>query len=244
MAQREFSQITWDATIEDDCRHLIRLAIREDLDRGHDWTTVALIPADGQGAASLVVRQGGVVAGLQAVPVVLEEMDAHLQWTTELTDGAVVRPGAIAGTLAGHVRDLLVAERLTLNLLGRLSGIATLTHAYVQQIAGTKSRIYDTRKTTPGYRRLEKYAVRCGGGHNHRRGLYDAVLIKDNHLAFGRQAGAGWLLACGSHCRGTPVSGGHSVRATGRGNDCGSGGRHAGPVNSRPPGTPRYRAAG
>ena len=101
----------------------------------------------------------------------------------------VVTAQTVLGTLQGLVRDLLVAERLLLNLLGRLSGIATLTRRYVDQTAGTRARIYDTRKTIPGYRRLEKYAVRCGGGCNHRTGLYEAVLIKDNHLAFGRSAG-------------------------------------------------------
>ena len=96
---------------------------------------------------------------------------------------------SVVGTLAGPARDLLTAERLLLNLVGRLSGVATLTRQYVQQVAGTRARIYDTRKTTPGWRRLEKYAVRCGGGCNHRTGLFDAVLIKDNHLAHVSTAG-------------------------------------------------------
>ena len=98
-------------------------------------------------------------------------------------DGDLVSAGAIIATLAGPARDLLTSERTLLNLLGRLSGIATLTRQYVDAVAGTKARIYDTRKTTPGWRRLEKYAVRCGGGYNHRTGLFDAILIKDNHLA-------------------------------------------------------------
>src|SRR5207302_195114 len=102
-------------------------------------------------------------------------------------DGDAASAGAIVATLSGPARDLLTSERIILNILGRLCGIATLTRQYVEAVAGTKARIYDTRKTTPGWRRLEKYAVHCGGGHNHRTGLYDAILIKDNHLAFGRE---------------------------------------------------------
>jgi nicotinate-nucleotide pyrophosphorylase (carboxylating) len=113
----------------------------------------------------------------------------HLRWSPQIADGQTVVKSTCLGTLEGPARALLAAERLLLNLLGRLSGIATLTRQYVDAIAGTKARIYDTRKTTPGWRRLEKYAVRCGGGWNHRRGLDEAVLIKDNHLAFGVQAG-------------------------------------------------------
>lgn len=186
--RKEFTQIVWDAATEDDCRQLVRLAVREDLHRGHDWTTVSLVARDGRGAASLVVRQPGVLAGLVVIPVVLDEMQVALQWSAAIEDGTVVTAGTHAGTLRGAMRDLLVAERLLLNLVGHLSGIATLTRQYVQQTTGTSARIYDTRKTLPGYRRLEKYAVRCGGGHNHRTGLFDAVLIKDNHLAFGRSA--------------------------------------------------------
>ena len=186
--RKEFAQVTWDAAAEDDCRHLVRLAMREDLGRGHDWTTVSLVPPEGEGRASLVIRQSGAVAGLVAIPVILDEIQASLQWHPCFDDGAVVPSMTVAGTFQGSVRDLLVAERPILNLLGHLSGIATLTHQFVQRVIGTGARIYDTRKTMPGYRRLEKYAVRCGGGCNHRIGLSDAVLIKDNHLAFGRQA--------------------------------------------------------
>ncbi|MDG2382417.1 MAG: carboxylating nicotinate-nucleotide diphosphorylase [Pirellulaceae bacterium] len=182
---KEFVQIEWSAAIEDDCRHLIRLAVREDLDRTFDWTTVALVPEQSRGAARMVSRQAGVAAGCQVVPIIIDELNAELEWLPLAADGDRLNQGDEIGSLRGSVRDLLVAERLVLNLVGRLTGIATLTSDYLAAIAGTEAKIYDTRKTTPGYRRLEKYAVRCGGGRNHRGGLYEAVLIKDNHLDFG-----------------------------------------------------------
>jgi nicotinate-nucleotide pyrophosphorylase (carboxylating) len=180
---KEFHQIQWDDQVEDDCRQIVRLAVREDLDRHFDWTTVALAAPDLQGQVAVVSRQSGVVAGLRAVQVVLDEMEIEAHWQPAAEDGQPVEPGQTVARLAGAVRDLLTAERLLLNLIGRLSGIATLTSRYVAAVRGTRARIYDTRKTTPGWRRLEKYAVRCGGGCNHRTGLFDAVLIKDNHLA-------------------------------------------------------------
>ena len=180
---RDFQQIEWDVAVEDDLRQLVRLGVREDLGRQYDWTTVALVPADTQGRAAVVAREAGVLAGLRAAPVLIDEMQAAIDWRPHGADGDQVTAGAIAAELTGSARDMLTCERPLLNLLSRLSGIATLTHQYVRRIEGTPARIYDTRKTTPGYRRLEKYAVRCGGGHNHRTGLFDAVLIKDNHLA-------------------------------------------------------------
>lgn len=180
---KEFQQIQWDERLEDDCRQIIRLAVREDLDRQYDWTTVALAGPELQGQVAVIARQPGVIAGLRAVPVILEEMEIIADWEPLLTDGQIIRANQRLAHLGGAVRDLLTAERLLLNLIGHLSGIATLTGRYVSAIADTKARIYDTRKTTPGWRRLEKYAVRCGGGCNHRTGLFDAVLIKDNHLA-------------------------------------------------------------
>lgn len=180
---KEFHQIQWDDQVEDDCRQIVRLAVREDLDRHFDWTTVALAAPDLQGQVAVVSRQPGIVAGLRAVEVVLDEMEIEAHWQPAAEDGQPVEPGQTVARLAGAVRDLLTAERLLLNLIGRLSGIATLASRYVAAVRGTRARIYDTRKTTPGWRRLEKYAVRCGGGCNHRTGLFDAVLIKDNHLA-------------------------------------------------------------
>ena len=180
---KDFDQIGWDELVERDCRQLVRLAIREDLEGHCDWTTMALTSEDRQGAAQVVARQSGIVAGLPAVGVACEELQLGDCWQATLEDGLEVEAGREVGRLQGPARRLLTGERLILNLLSRLSGIATLTRRYTRAVAGTKVRIYDTRKTTPGWRRLEKYAVRCGGGCNHRTGLFDAVLIKDNHLA-------------------------------------------------------------
>lgn len=185
---KEFDQLEWNAAIEDDLRQLVRLAVREDLDRQQDWTTVALVSPDRQGRAAVVAREAGVMAGLRALPIVIDEMQAAIEFHAHAKDGDEVAAGAVVAELAGGARDLLTCERPLLNLLGRLSGIATLTRQYIAQVAGTSARIYDTRKTTPGWRRLEKYAVRCGGGHNHRTGLFDAILIKDNHLALAAEA--------------------------------------------------------
>ena len=185
MTRKEFKQVGWDAETIEDCRQLIRLAVREDLGRGYDLTTIALVPQDSRGRAQIVCREAGIIAGLPAAQCVLQEMQADIQWEALVEDGTRVAARTTVATLAGSTRDLLTVERPLLNFLGKLSGIATLTRRYVDQVAGTQVRIYDTRKTTPGWRRLEKYAVRCGGGTNHRTGLFDAILIKDNHLAQG-----------------------------------------------------------
>jgi nicotinate-nucleotide pyrophosphorylase (carboxylating) len=179
----DFPQLTWNADLEDDLRQLVRLAVREDLGRQNDWTTVALVAPETQGRAAIVARQPGVAAGLLAAPILIDEMNAKIEWRPQLDDGDDVAPGACLAEIAGSARDMLTCERPLLNLMGRLCGIATLTREYVRRIAGTSARIYDTRKTTLAWRRLEKYAVHCGGGHNHRTGLFDAILIKDNHLA-------------------------------------------------------------
>lgn len=186
--KRDFAQIAWDDALVADCRALIRLAVQEDLGRGLDLTTVSLVPRERVGSVDIVIRQAGVVAGLPVARLVLDEMDIRATWTNHVADGTVVPPDTCAATIVGCVRDLLTAERIMLNFLGRLSGIATGTRRYVDAIQGTSAHVYDTRKTTPGWRRLEKYAVRAGGGHNHRLGLHDAVLIKDNHLAFLRES--------------------------------------------------------
>ncbi len=193
---KEFAQLEWNEQVADDCRQLVRLAVREDLDRWYDWTTLSLVPRETQGAAAVATRQPGTIAGLRAAALALEEMEVDVHWEPAIEDGQSVRAGTTVAHVRGSVRDLLTAERLVLNLLGRLSGVATLTRRYVEAIQGTPARIYDTRKTTPGWRRLEKYAVRCGGGRNHRTGLFDAILIKDNHLALGlRSAGEAVRLA-------------------------------------------------
>lgn len=178
----DFAQIEWGERTEDACRHLVRLAVREDLDRGYDWTTLALVPENAQATASLVVRDAGVIAGLPAARVAIDEMDLPIRWTEHVADGDRVIAGTRVAEVAGAARHLLTSERLLLNLLGRLSGVATLTNKFVRTIEGSRAAIYDTRKTTPAWRLLEKYAVRCGGGHNHRTGLFDGILIKDNHL--------------------------------------------------------------
>ena len=180
---REFHQVAWDSQLEADWLRLLELAVEEDLGRQGDCTTLAIVPADALGRAAVVARRSGVIAGLAAVESTLRRFDPRLRWSPELEDGASVSPNARLGVIEGPARGILAAERVLLNFLGRLSGVAALARRYVEAVTGTKARIYDTRKTTPGWRRLEKYAVRCGGGWNHRTGLFEAVLIKDNHLA-------------------------------------------------------------
>jgi nicotinate-nucleotide pyrophosphorylase (carboxylating) len=184
---REFDQISWDERLADQWRAVLRLALEEDLGTAGDLTGLALVPGEAEGRAALVARQPGVVAGLPIVPLTLEAVDTRLRWHAETADGRAVAAGQRLGTLEGPARGLLSAERLILNALGRLCGVAALTRRYVDAVAGTGARIFDTRKTTPAWRRLEKYAVRCGGGWNHRVTLSAAVLIKDNHLAFGAE---------------------------------------------------------
>jgi nicotinate-nucleotide pyrophosphorylase (carboxylating) len=186
---REFPQATWDAETIHDATMLIRMAVREDLDRTVDLTTIALVPPQANAKAEIRSRSTGVVAGIPLIPLVIDAMNLRVTFEQRLTDGDSVFPGAVVGILEGNAQDLLVAERTILNLLGKLSGVATLTRRFVEAVKHTKARIYDTRKTTPGYRRLEKYAVKQGGGMNHRLGLHSAVLIKDNHLVVGRDSG-------------------------------------------------------
>ncbi|MBL8792620.1 MAG: carboxylating nicotinate-nucleotide diphosphorylase [Planctomycetia bacterium] len=165
------------------CQRLIQLALDEDLDGQSDLTSEATIPADLTGQAVYVARSPGVLAGLPAAALVLETVDARLRFQPLVEDGSAVERGTRLATVVGPMRSLLTAERTSLNFLQRLSGVATQTRRYVEVVAGLPCRILDTRKTTPGWRLLEKYAVRCGGGYNHRMGLYDGMLIKDNHLA-------------------------------------------------------------
>jgi len=189
MDRKDYQQIEWDAAVEDDLRQLLRLAVREDLAGEHDWTTFVLVDDAATARAVVTARSDGVVAGLRAVPIVLDEYDRRLHCTLQAHDGDRVSRGTVLAEIAGPARSLLVAERPLLNLLGHLSGIASLARRYVDAVAGTRARIYDTRKTLPGFRRLEKYAVRMGGACNHRLGLFDGILIKDNHLAQGAESG-------------------------------------------------------
>ncbi|HPA37393.1 MAG TPA: carboxylating nicotinate-nucleotide diphosphorylase [Phenylobacterium sp.] len=162
---------------------IVRAALAEDLGRAGDLTAQACIDADARLDATFGVRRQGVVAGLACARLAVLAMDPSARFETLIADGAAVTPGAVLAKVSANARALLSAERTALNLLGRLSGVATLTAAYVDAVEGTGARIVDTRKTTPGLRALEKYAVRCGGGVNHRFGLDDAILIKDNHVA-------------------------------------------------------------
>jgi nicotinate-nucleotide pyrophosphorylase (carboxylating) len=163
-------------------RSLVEAALAEDVGSG-DLTTLATVPADRRGRASMIAREPLVVAGLTLAEIVWHRVSVELELERQVTDGARVGAGEPLMRVSGPVGAILTGERVALNFLQRLSGIATLTRQYVEAVAGTGSVILDTRKTTPGMRGLEKYAVRCGGGGNHRMGLYDAVLIKDNHLA-------------------------------------------------------------
>ncbi|MGB9688880.1 carboxylating nicotinate-nucleotide diphosphorylase [Thermogutta sp.] len=180
----DFLQINWGPDLETSCRQLVRMAIDEDLGSEGDITTLGIVAADARGEAQIVSRSDGVLAGLPVVPIVFEELGWPLSWQPLLQEGAAITKGNVVGRISGPVRAILAVERIVLNFLGKLSGIATLTRQYVQAVSHTQAKIYDTRKTTPGWRLLEKYAVRCGGGHNHRSGLNAAMLIKDNHLAW------------------------------------------------------------
>ena len=161
----------------------VKRALAEDFGRAGDVTSVATVPAGLAGHAVIAAREAGVISGLPLVEAVFRELDAGVKLTAHACDGDVVATKTVLMTIDGNARGLLGAERTALNFLGHLSGIATATAAFVRLIAGTKARVCCTRKTTPGLRALQKYAVRCGGGFNHRFGLDDAILIKDNHIA-------------------------------------------------------------
>ena len=162
---------------------IVRAALAEDLGRAGDVTSQACVPAEARLRAVFAARKAGVVAGLACARLAIAELDPAADFKAAVEDGARVGAGDKLAWVDANARALLGAERVALNLLGRLSGVATLTRAYVDAIDGTGAQIVDTRKTTPGLRALEKYAVRCGGGVNHRFGLDDAILIKDNHIA-------------------------------------------------------------
>jgi nicotinate-nucleotide pyrophosphorylase (carboxylating) len=165
------------------CRHLIELAFEEDLGGAGDITSKAVIPPKLEGRAVFVARAAGVVAGLPAVEMVFQTVRTpQVRFESLLKDGTAVAPGDRLVAVSGLMESILAGERTALNFLQHLSGVASLTRKYVDAVAGLPCEILDTRKTLPGWRLLQKYAVRCGGGRNHRMGLYDGVLIKDNHL--------------------------------------------------------------
>lgn len=186
----EFGQHEHAATVK-----LAELALSEDLSVGRDVTSVSTIPISAVGQVQIVCREAGVLAGLPVIPHVFDLIDGALSVENSVSDGDSVSPGTVVATLSGSVRSLLAAERTILNFMTHLSGIASLTSRYVEAVAGTSAVVLDTRKTLPGWRRLAKYAVRCGGGTNHRMGLYDGVLIKDNHIASWRQSHGAKALA-------------------------------------------------
>jgi len=169
---------------------VVRAALAEDLGRAGDITSLACIDANAQLAAQFASRKAGMLAGLACARLAILALDPAAAFEAAAADGDVLQPGAVVAHVRANARALLSAERVALNLLGRLCGVATLTRAYVDAVAGTGAVITDTRKTTPGLRALEKYAVRCGGGVNHRFGLDDAILIKDNHVAAAGGVGA------------------------------------------------------
>ncbi len=174
---------------------LLTVALREDLGREGDITTQAFLPPDEVGTVRIVSRQPGVIAGLPLAETVWQLLDQSVQVKRLLPDGSSVSPGSVIAEITGKVTILLAGERAALNFLTHLSGIASLTAKFVTAVAGTQAKIFDTRKTIPGWRILAKYAVRAGGGCNHRMGLFDAVLIKDNHLAAWKAAGADHTVA-------------------------------------------------
>lgn len=160
----------------------VRAALAEDLGLVGDITTNTTVAEGATANAVIATRHNGVISGLQVAEAAFRALDPKVAFVTRFQDGARVSAGDVIATISGNARAILTAERVALNYLGRMSGIATLTRRYVEAVTGTNAKIADTRKTTPGLRAFEKYAVRCGGGHNHRTGLFDAVLIKDNHI--------------------------------------------------------------
>lgn len=162
---------------------LLQLALAEDLGVAGDITSKTVIPPQYQGKAAMIARVPGVLAGVELVKMVCQAVDPALQVNPHLQDGVALKPGDHIVTITGPLRSLLSVERTALNFIQRLSGIASLTRKYVDLVQGTACKVLDTRKTLPGWRLLDKYAVACGGGTNHRIGLFDAVMIKDNHLA-------------------------------------------------------------
>jgi len=182
----------------------VRRALEEDLGRSGDVTSELVVPARSRTKALLLTREPGRIAGLICAEAAFRLLDATLEFRLDTRDGADAQAGATLATLQGSARAILAGERVALNFVGRLSGVATQTHALAEAVAGTKAQIVCTRETTPGLRLLEKYAVRCGGGFNHRFGLDDAVLIKDNHILVAgglacaverARAGAGHMMA-------------------------------------------------
>jgi nicotinate-nucleotide pyrophosphorylase (carboxylating) len=170
-------------TYEDQLTHLIINALKEDWGAG-DISTLSTIPPDAEGQGRLLIKQEGILAGMAVAEKIFQTVQPGIQFRLLKKDGDPMRPGDIGFEVSGKIHTLLTAERVVLNCMQRMSGIATLTHTYVEKLKGTQTRLLDTRKTTPNFRLLEKEAVRIGGGHNHRFGLYDMIMLKDNHIDF------------------------------------------------------------
>ena len=162
---------------------LIDLAFAEDIGDG-DHTTLSCIPATAMGKSKLLIKEPGILAGIEIAKEVFRRFDPTMKVEVFINDGTAVKPGDVAMIVEGKIQSLLQTERLMLNIMQRMSGIATMTHKYAEQLKGTNTRVLDTRKTTPGMRILEKMAVKIGGGVNHRIGLFDMILLKDNHVDF------------------------------------------------------------
>ena len=173
----------------------VRAALAEDLGLAGDLTSQATLPPDAVATATLTPREPGIIAGLALAAEAFRQIGGGVSFEPQVADGAAVAAGDLVARVSGNARQVLGAERVALNFLNHLSGIASLTRAYADVVAGTKARICDTRKTTPGLRAFEKYAVRCGGGANHRYALDDAILIKDNHIAVAGGVGAAYRAA-------------------------------------------------
>jgi nicotinate-nucleotide pyrophosphorylase (carboxylating) len=168
---------------EEDLRNLIDLWFQEDIGDG-DHTTLSTIPATATGKAKLLAKQHGTLAGVRIAKEIFSRFDAGMTVSVFIPDGSRIKPGDIVFDVSGSVRSILQTERLVLNVIQRMSGVATQTNEYVKRLEGLKAKVLDTRKTSPGMRMLEKEAVKLGGGENHRFGLYDMILIKDNHVDF------------------------------------------------------------
>ncbi len=180
---KEFVQLQWDARLQSACRELFQRAKSEDIREAGDITSLATLPDNPLGEVVFRIRQPGIIAGISSLPLAAAAYDPELSVELKVQDGQAVEAQQELAIARGPAISLLAMERPALNLLCRLTGIATLTHEWVQRVSDFPCRIYDTRKTVPGLRLLEKYAVRCGGGYNHRSDLSEAILIKDNHLA-------------------------------------------------------------
>jgi nicotinate-nucleotide pyrophosphorylase (carboxylating) len=171
------------ADLSSEITDCIRRALAEDVGRG-DVTTESIVPAEGKTKAQIVAKQNGIIAGLDVAGKVFTLLDEGLKFKSTVAEGAAVETGTVVANLFGSARSLLIGERTALNFLGRMSGIATLTRQFVDLVDGTRAKILDTRKTAPGLRLIDKIAVRRGGGQNHRQGLFDMILIKDNHIDY------------------------------------------------------------